>query len=69
MDYEDVIYDQPNNSTWSDKIEFVKYNAVSAITVVVWEASREKLYQELSLESLKNRRWLSFVNKTTSLSL
>ena len=69
MDYEDVIYDQPNNSTGSDKIEFVQYNAVSAITVVVWEASREKLYQELGLESLKNRRWLSFVNKTTSLSL
>lgn len=26
LDYEDVIYDQANNSTLSDKIEFVQYN-------------------------------------------
>ena len=58
LDYEDVIYDQPNNSTLLDKIEFVQYNAVWAVTGAIREASREKLYQELGLESLQNRRWL-----------
>ena len=28
LDYEDVIYDQPNNSALSEKIEFVQYNAM-----------------------------------------
>ena len=32
LDYGDVIYDQPNNSSLSDKIESVQYNAVLAIT-------------------------------------
>ena len=32
LDYGDVIYDQPNNSRLSDKIESVQYNAALAIT-------------------------------------
>ena len=31
LDYGDVIYDQPNNSRLSDKIESVRYNAALAI--------------------------------------
>ena len=31
LDYGDVIYDQPNNSRLSDKIESVQYNAALAI--------------------------------------
>ena len=58
LDYDDVIYDQPNNSSLSDKIEIVQYNAVLAITGAIRGASKEKLYQELGFESLKNRRWL-----------
>ena len=52
LDYGDVIYDQPNNSSLSDKIE--------------------KLYQELGLESLRNRRWLrrtSYLYKIISTKL
>ena len=56
LDYSDVIYDQPNNSRLSDKT--VQYNASLAITGSVKETSKEKLYQELGLESLKGRRWL-----------
>ena len=58
LDYGDVIYDQPNNSNLSDKIESLQYNAVLAITGAIRGTSKEKLYQELGLESLRNRRWL-----------
>ena len=58
LDYGDVIYDQPNNSSLSDKIESVQYNAVLAISGAIRGTSKEQLYQELGLESLKNRRWL-----------
>ena len=54
----DVIYDQPNNNRLSEKIESIKYNAALAITGAIRGTSREKLYQELGLESLKDRRWL-----------
>ena len=32
LDYDDVIYDQPNNSRFSDKIETVQYNSALPIT-------------------------------------
>ena len=58
LDYGDVIYDQPNNSRLSDKTESVQYNAALAITGAIRGTSKDKLYQELGLESLKDRRWL-----------
>ena len=54
----DVIYGQPNKSRLSDKIETVQYNVALAITGAIRGTSKEKLYQELGLESLKDRRWL-----------
>ena len=68
----DVIYDQPNNSRLSDKIESVQHNAALAITVAIRGTSKEKLYQELGLESLKDRRWLrriSYLYKIISTKL
>ena len=44
LDNHGVIYDQPNNSSLSDKIESVQYNAVLAITGGVRGTSKEKLY-------------------------
>ena len=38
-------------------IESVKYNAALAITGAIHGSSRDKLYQELGLESLHDRRW------------
>ena len=58
LDYGNVIYDQPNNSCLSDTIESVQYNAALVITRAIRGTSKEKLYQELRLESLKGRRWL-----------
>ena len=38
-------------------IESVQYNAALAITGAIRGSSREKLYKELGLESLQDRRW------------
>ena len=54
LDYGDVIYDQPIYN----RLLVVQYNAALAITGAIKGTSREKLYQELGLESLKDRRWL-----------
>ena len=58
LDYGDVIYDQLNLSSLTNKIESVQYNAALAITGAIRGTSKEKLYQELGFESLKDRRWL-----------
>ena len=56
LDYGDVIYDQPHNDTLCRMIESVQYNAALAITGTIKGSSRERLYQELGLESLSDRR-------------
>ena len=45
------------NASFSKKIESAQYNAVLAITGAIKRSSREKLYQELGLEYLYQRRW------------
>ena len=57
IEYRDIIYDQPQNESFYDKLESVQYKAALAITGAIQETSRDKLYQELGLESLKSRRW------------
>ena len=56
LDYGDVIYDRAFNESFQNKLESVPYNAALAITGAIRGSSREKLYQELGLESLKSRR-------------
>ena len=57
IDYGDIIYDQPQNESFCEKLESVQYKAALAIAGAIQGSSREKLYQELGLESLKSRRW------------
>ena len=57
LDYRDIIYDQTYNDSFHQKMKSVQYNAVLAITDTTRGTSREKLYQELGLESLHKRRW------------
>ena len=57
IDYGDIIYDQPQNESFCEKLESVQYKATLAITGAIKGPSREKLYQELGLELLKSRRW------------
>ena len=58
LHYCDIIYDQPNNESFCNKIERVQYNAALAITGAIRGTSQTKLYHELGLESLKFRRWM-----------
>ena len=57
LEYADVIYDQPSNGSFSDKLESVQYNAALAITGAIRGTSKDKLYKELGLEHLSARRW------------
>ena len=57
LDYGDAIYDHIFNESFQNKLESVQYNVALAITGAMRGSSREKLYQELGLESLKSRRW------------
>ena len=57
LDYRDVIYDQPNNDSFTDKIEQLQVKAYLAITGDIQGTSRNCLYNELGPESLSSRRW------------
>ena len=57
LHYGDIIYDQAYNKSFHQKLELLQYNACLTITGAIRGASREKLYEELGLESLKLRRW------------
>ena len=57
VDYGDIIYDQPQNESFCEKIESVQYRVALAITGAIQGTSHDKLYHELGLESLKSRRW------------
>ena len=57
LDYGDIAFDKLNNETFINKIEKAQYDAALAITGAIRGTSREKLYVELGIESLKFRRW------------
>ena len=57
LDYGDFIYDQPHNESFCSKIESIQYNAALAITGCIKGTSRDRIYHEVGLESLKQRRW------------
>ena len=66
LDYGDIIYDCPGNANFTEKIEKIQYDACLAITGCFRGTSREKLYLELGLESLTDRRFcrrLTFFTK------
>ena len=52
-----TIYDQACNLSFHQKLESIKYNAALALTGKIRGSSREKLYQELRLESLQMRQY------------
>ena len=57
LDYADIIYDKPLTESFKDKLEMVQYNAALVITGTVKDASRDRIYRELGLESRDERRW------------
>ena len=52
LDYGDIIYDQAFNNSFHQKIESQQDNTALAITGVFRGMLRERIYQELGLESL-----------------
>ena len=56
IDYGDIIYDQPQHDSFSEKLESIQYKAALAITGAIQGTLRDKIYQELGFESLKSRR-------------
>ena len=52
-DYGDIIYDQPQNQSFCNKLESVQYKAAVAITGAIQGTSRDKHNQELVLVLLK----------------
>ena len=57
LDYGDIIYNQAYNVSFHQKLELLQYNACLAITGAIRGTSKEKLHEELGLESLQLRRW------------
>ena len=57
IDYSDIIYDQPNNNSFCEKLEVIQYKGALAITGAIQGTSHDRIYAELGLESLKDRRW------------
>ena len=41
LDYGRIVYDQPNNSSLSEKIESLQYNAALAITGAIKSSSKK----------------------------
>ena len=57
LDYHDIIYHQPNNGSFCQKTESIRYQAALAITGAINGTSQTKLYKELGIESMKLRQW------------
>ena len=57
LDYGDILYDEPSNNNFQNKMEKVQYRACLAITGGTQGTSRERLYDELGLHSLVKRHW------------
>ena len=57
LDYAYIIYDKPLNESFKKKIESAQYEAALIITGAIKQTCRDKIYQELGLESLAERRW------------
>ena len=55
LDYGDILYDKAYNSSFHQNLEKIQYSSALAIAGAIRGTSKEKLYQELGLESLEKR--------------
>ena len=51
IDYGNIIYNQPQNESFCEKLESVQYKAALAITGAIQSISRDKIYQERSIKN------------------
>ena len=59
LDYIDILHDKPENQSFQNELEKVHYKACLAITGAIQGTSRQKIYDELGLHILIERRWRS----------
>ena len=59
LDYGDILYDKSKNENFQNKLGKVQYRACLAITNAIQGTSKDRLYDELGLYFLTNRRWKS----------
>ena len=57
LDYGDVLCDPAFNKSFKENLESFQYNTCLALTGAIRGTSKEKIYQELGLESLRDSRW------------
>ena len=57
LDYGDIPYDQAFNTLFHKKLDSIQYNTCLALTRAIRGTTKEKIYQELGLESLQICRW------------
>ena len=57
LDYGNIIDDQTYNASFQQKVESIQYHAALAITRAIRGTSKEKIFEELGLESLQHRPW------------
>ena len=53
----ECIYDKTFTEPFKDKLEMVQYNAALVLTGAFKVTSRDRIYRELGLKSLAERRW------------
>ena len=56
LDYANVIFDKPSNTTFSNRIKSAQNNDDLTITGTIRGTSKKKLYQELGFDTMKERR-------------
>ena len=52
------MYDKPNNESFASWLERVQYKTCLALAGAMQGASSGRLYKELRLEYLSDRRWV-----------
>ena len=57
LDYGEILQDQTFNNFFHKRLESIQYNVALPITDAIRGTPREKLYQELGLESLQQLQW------------
>ena len=56
LDYGNVLRDQACNNSLEEKLESIQYHVCLGLTEAIRGTSKRKIYQELELESLRDRR-------------
>ena len=57
LDYANIIYNKSLTKFFKNKLDMVQCDAALVITVAIKGASRDRIYTELGLEPLAERRW------------